>query len=211
VNSESVAEIPEGRLLPLLYHDRIAHSWIVPPYPGPVPAPVFETPLAGLIERTPPLRGDVDLLVIPVDSPHQATALQFKRVKVGSSSYTAGIANKLPEIAKLARQANHLVPLGFYRVCATVLILVDSRETPAANPWMKSTPPAVIEAVNAQVLAARFDVSVRVQVIEICQPLDVDFRWSGMSGGRVFQAGSTRTQPKELTRSVYRLIHGSTQ
>ena len=202
MNAESVAAIPEGRLLRILYGDPMCRGWILPSGIDVDHRALFDTPLSALVNNEAAVQGDIDLLVVQAGRAHESIALQFKRVKVDGDTFATGLANKLHEIRKLAKQTNLLVKHGFHRVYATVLVLVDSRDIGGVNPWLNSTPGSVIQAVNAGIGSAGFDPAIWVESVEICQPFDVDFRERGSSGGRMLQVGCARAQPDNLTRAL---------
>lgn len=209
VSIESVAEIQEGRLLRLLAQDPMLQNWILPPDGTDGSRRLFETQLADLTARDPAVRGDVDLLVVRPGHADEASAVQFKCVKVDSDTFQTGLPNRVGEISKLARQANLLVTVGFHRVSASVLVLVDSRGIPGFNPWFGSAPISVIQAVDSAVATAGFHPAVWVESIEICQPFNEDFRHKGTTSGRRLRHGSVQLQSADVTTNVRRLVEGA--
>ena len=202
----SVADIPESALLQMLHEDPMCRAWILPPDYTQPHYRFFDVRLPSLIERQPPLQGDIDLLIVPSNNATESLAYQFKRVKVNGATFLTGQPNKLQEIRKLARQANLLVPLGFHRVYATILLLVDSRTIGGPSPWLNFAPPAIESAIRAEVIGAGFDPSVGVTIIEICQPIEKDFRLAGGSATRILQHGTPLRQLPEVTSAMQRLV-----
>ncbi len=74
--------------------------------------------------------GDIDLLCASKSEPQSAVAVQFKIAKIRETTYQSLRPNKLDELPKLIQQTNMLVELGFSRVFACLVVLIDSRVTP---------------------------------------------------------------------------------
>jgi hypothetical protein len=121
---ESLAAIPEGDLVRRLLSDSHWRERILRLHGIPDGVKYFpEVELDGLGAE-----GDVDILAVDPTTPHLATAVQVKRVRVSEKSFAKdGKPNKLNEISKLNRQASLLVELGFWQVFAFVFVVVDSR------------------------------------------------------------------------------------
>lgn len=121
---ESLAAIPEGDLVRRLLSDSHWRERILRLHGIPDGVKYFpEVELAGLGAE-----GDVDILAVDPLTPHLATAVQVKRVRVSEKSFAKdGKPNKLNEISKLNRQTSLLVELGFWQVFAFVFVVVDSR------------------------------------------------------------------------------------
>lgn len=71
--------------------------------------------------------GDVDLLVWGNRYPHQAVAIEVKRVKAIERADEDGQINKLHELLDGAKQAYRLLKLGFWLVYLWPILIVDSR------------------------------------------------------------------------------------
>ena len=76
------------------------------------------------------MEGDIDLLCTSQSQPQNAVAIQFKIAKIRQRTYLSLKPNKLDELQKLFRQTNALIDLGFSRVFACLVVLIDSRVTP---------------------------------------------------------------------------------
>lgn len=74
--------------------------------------------------------GDIDLLCASPTAPHEAVAVSFKVAKVVEDTYYTIRPGKLNKLPKLYRQTNTLVQLGFNRVYACLVVLIDGRSTP---------------------------------------------------------------------------------
>jgi len=71
--------------------------------------------------------GDIDILTWEKAKPQHATAIEVKRIKIGTNAFVSGRPNKLQEYEKAVRQANRLSKIGFWQVYLFVLVVVDSR------------------------------------------------------------------------------------
>jgi hypothetical protein len=72
-------------------------------------------------------KGDVDVLLWNPDRPHEAAAIEAKRIKVKAATFETGKPNKLNALKKARLQANDLEKLGFAYVFLFVIVVVDSR------------------------------------------------------------------------------------
>jgi hypothetical protein len=205
VNVQSLLDMPESKLIELLHDDPMFRRWILP-FDYPDHWSLFGVPLSELTESDQPAQGDVDLVMLPVDRIEEAVAIQFKRIKVSASTFQTGLANKLNQIRKLAQQANLTEALGFHQVCASILVLVDGRASGFPDPWLSQTPVHVVQSVDREFGRAGFHSGVRVEVLEICQPCDVDFRFRGSTSRRVLQHGRSRVQASQLTSALERRL-----
>ena len=206
MKARSVAQIPEEELLKILMADPMCRAWILPLDLRTDFTPLFRVPLDRFKTESRRPEGDIDLLIVQGQAAEHAIAMQFKRVKVGAASFQTGLATKTRQIGKLATQSNILVELGFHRVVAVIVVLVDSRLVSGPNPYLKTTPRDVIREIHSQISEAPFQGLVCVETVEICQPLDKDFRLTGSSGGWQAQQGGSQVQPRELTDAIAKLL-----
>lgn len=124
--SDSVADAEEIELVRHLIRDWHWGEPIVRMFGAPEDAKyVPEVPLSSFGKK-----GDIDLLCASKSQPQSAIAVQFKVAKIRSRTYESLQPNKLQELQKLIRQTNLLVDLGFSRVFACLVVLIDSRATP---------------------------------------------------------------------------------
>ena len=206
MQARSVADIPEEELVRELFSDPMCQAWIAPGDLELDHRAAFSVSLRSLVTTSPQPEGDVDLLLARPSLPERATAIQLKRVKIAHQSYREGRANKLKKIPRLAQQTNLLVDLGFHRVCAVILVVVDSRALGGPNPFFNTTPPAVVRQLRDEYAAAGFHELVSVAQVEICQPFDRDYRHTGSTGGKLLQPGGRQLQPPDLSDAVARVL-----
>lgn len=203
--ARSLAEIPEAELARLLYDDLMFREKILPHDCGEHWA-MFEVEYAELLKEPRTQGGEIDLIVIPTQSAPLAIAIEFKRVKVTASTFRTGQANKLQEIPKLANQANRLVELGFHRVCASIFVLVDARGTEGDYRWFLESPEEVRSGIRDLVAESGFSRAVNVDLLEIRQPFDVDFRLRGSTTRTALQEGENQAQAPGLTHKLETLF-----
>jgi hypothetical protein len=128
--ADSLADAEEKELVRHLIHDWHWGSAVMSMFDC-VPGSKFlpEVPLASLGNS-----GDLDLLCASPSTSNEAVAVQFKVAKVRESTYYTLQPGKFQELPKLYRQTNELVQLGFNRVFACLIVLIDGRTTPPEQP-----------------------------------------------------------------------------
>jgi hypothetical protein len=145
--------------------------------------------------------GDADALLIELRSPHRASAVEFKRVKVSASSFQTGRLNKLNELTKAVYQANALYAAGFAHVWMTVVIVADTRVLTGGAGYGSIPGPMVREVVDA-IPFAELALGVGVTVCEIVQVSDQPANFRGMAGGQLIRTAIEREQPAILTAAI---------
>src|SRR5215475_778959 len=70
--------------------------------------------------------GDLDLLIAHPTLPHEAIAIECKRVKITVESAGNDHLNKIEEVATGVKQANALREFGFYQTYLCVIAVVDA-------------------------------------------------------------------------------------
>jgi hypothetical protein len=145
--------------------------------------------------------GDCDALLIENGSPHRASAVQFKRVKVSVSESGEWKLNKLGALPKAVQQANELHAVGFAHVWLNILVVTDLRALADAS-TRRFTPPPMIERVISAIPLCDLATEVGVTVCEITQIATSPDRWRGGSGGTLVQSINERPQPSVLTEKI---------
>lgn len=196
---ESLAEIPESELVRRLLSDSHWRERVLRIHGIPNGVRDFqEIKLAGLDAE-----GDVDILAVDPATPHLATAIQVKRVRVSEKSFAAGGSpNKLKEVLKLNRQSSLLVKLGFWQVFAFVFIVVDSR---VRNQGRYSFDGLTTElrikieqGITMEGLAARAG----CVVYELTQPMEDQPLGTGTFFGHILRMPTCSPQSAEVTKWV---------
>jgi hypothetical protein len=206
VNAESVAEIPEARLLDLIYSDVGFYSAItVPPQTrGPIKYRLRVQPADVGLAKT--AFGDVDSLLLSQSDASSARAVQFKRIKITAETFHTGQPNRLRELAKVVHQANALVKVGFSFVWVAVIVVVDARQATGGQLRLVSGLGALVDLIKQSVPMSQLDPSAGAYLLEAVQPVDKPFSDSGMFGGQMLRDATQRLQPAALTTAIARLF-----
>lgn len=124
LNHESIADIPEDKLVERLLCDPIWATEMFELYGNP----------QGTLKKTRvPLpsgfQGDADIILFAPKQPERAVAFEVKRIKFGVPALRpGGKPNKLREYEKAVQQANRLYQVGFWKVYLYAITVVDARE-----------------------------------------------------------------------------------
>jgi hypothetical protein len=196
---ESLAAIPEKKLVRRLLADDHWRNRILRLHGIPDGVHYFpEVELKGLNAH-----GDIDILAVDPTTPHLATAVQVKRVRVSEKSFVEdGKPNKLREISKLNRQASLLVQLGFWQVFAFVFIVVDSRIRNAGQYRFDGLTTALRAIVDQGITTAGLDARAGCIVYEITQPMEDHPLGTGTFFGRIVRMRTCSPQNSNVTSWV---------
>jgi len=147
--------------------------------------------------------GDVDVLLWNRDRPHEAAAIEAKRIKVKAATFETGKPNKLNALKKARIQANDLENLGFAYVFLFVLIVVDSRSLLEGREISYDGPTPEIESKIDEAISKHMGIlHARVGVIEhrFVQSMDAPPELGGSTGGAHQRHPPTAaSQPPALT------------
>jgi hypothetical protein len=202
----SLAEIPESDLVEMLITSSITRDSFVG-IKGVPEQPVYRT---NIPHRDVPGgdQGDVDVLLWNPSRPHEATAVEAKRITVKASTFKTGTPNKLHEIEKASTQANKLADLGFAHVFLFVYIVVDSRSLLEGRTISYDGPTSEIRGkIDAAMSEHTRQLHPRVGIVEhtfiqsMDQPPD-----SGPSKGHLRQLATPVPQPPSLTAWIAGLV-----
>lgn len=116
--------------------------------------------------------GDIDVLAANAAYPEQAIAVEVKRVKMPSDSYSTSLPNKLQELEKGCTQVRLLREIGFHRSYLLVAVVADGREQTEVNFAFRGSTPALVKAVKEKLRSLKFHPDVGVVVVEVTQPVD---------------------------------------
>lgn len=207
--AESVASIPEERLLDLLYRDVSFFQGItVPPLTsGSLDFRLRVTPRQLHLPHA--TFGDVDSLIVCGEEYESSRATEFKRVKVSASTFHTGLPNKLQELTKAVRQANGLVQAGFALVWLAVIVVVDAREKTGGRFIFVPEVGPLVQFTESAIPLADLDPHVGVYATEIVQPVDKPPEMAGMFGGHLLRVAQPQDQPPELTAAIRKLFGGA--
>jgi hypothetical protein len=153
--------------------------------------------------------GDIDVLAANATYPEQAIAVEVKRVKMPSGSYSTSLPNKLQELEKGCTQVGLLREIGFHRSHLLVAVVADGREQTEVSFAFRGPTPALVKAVKEKLRSLKFHPDVGVVVVEATQPVDKDIQDSGAIGIWTHQGASMIQQPPELTANIAKFFQAS--
>lgn len=198
---ESLAAVPEGELVRRLlsashWRERILGIHGIPDGVKHFP----EVNLAGLDAV-----GDVDILAVDPATPHLATAIQVKRVRVSERSFdVGGKPNKLKEVLNLNRQTSLLVKLGFWQVFAFVFVVVDSRVRNVGHYRFDGLTTELRRKIEQGITMQGLAVQAGCIVYELTQPMEDHPLSTGTFWGHVHRMPTCSPQSAEVTKWVER-------
>ena len=206
--AESLADVPEGKLVAMMLTDpgwglgRILNIHGFPERPRWR----TEVPLLDVEGG----KGDVDVLLASHNRPESAVAIQAKRIKVGANALRTEMPNGLQNLHKLRQQANHVARLGLEQVYAYVFVVVDSRSVNVSDPvsYVGMQPP-LRNAIQAE--AERLDElddRVGLVVVDATQSMDHPPLTSGFAGVSLIRKATAAKQRESLTRWVAEQLSG---
>jgi hypothetical protein len=148
--------------------------------------------------------GDIDILVFPDGRPELSTAIETKRIKVGSKALRTGRPNKLHELENGVRQANQLAALGFWRVYLYIFVVVDSRELNSGKISYAGLSMELKSLIHRNVSACLKKLRKRIGLYkcEFVQPMDYAPLGVGSFSGHLIRNAESVDQPLERTRWV---------
>lgn len=153
--------------------------------------------------------GDIDVLAANATYPEQAIAVEVKRVKMPSGSYSTSLPNKLQELEKGCTQVGLLREIGFHRSYLLVAVVADGREQTEVSFAFRGPTPVLVKAVKEKLRSLKFHPDVGVVVVEATQPVDKDIQDSGAIGIWTHQVASMIQQPPELTANIAKFFQAS--
>jgi hypothetical protein len=168
----SITEIPEALLIKRLMSNTYRRPYLlsirgIPPQS----IPFQRVPLRGLPGGP---EGDVDILLCVPDQPGLATAIEVKRIKVGTRALRNRRPNKLTGLRKGVRQANLLAGIGFWQVYLYVFVVVDSREQNAGRITYKGIPTELQASIGRVIPPNGLDSRVGLMYLQFVQPMDYE-------------------------------------
>lgn len=197
---ESLAEITEDDLVERLMADPDWRARLVGVHGIPSNATVhLRVPLDGLPNKP---KGDIDILLVPPESPECSTAIQVKRVKVSEVSFGTGMPSKLKEISKLKRQANALVHIGFAQVYCFVLVVIDSRHRNIGRASYEGITAELRKLIDDSISTSDLERSVGLIRHEIAQPVDAKPLTAGVGSITLKRLAMVADQPPAVTEWV---------
>jgi len=152
--------------------------------------------------------GDIDILICDKNRPHEAIAVEGKRIKaiVEKSSYEK--ANKIGDIKHAVLQANAMRNMGFYNSYLVLFVEVDGRERKETNFFFRGLSDKNFKRVYDFPQRDKLQNDVGVIFIEIVQPIDRSVNSSGMVCICVDEKAKPMSQPTNLTNRIIEFCKG---
>jgi hypothetical protein len=207
----SLADIPERELVEQLMQNILYRNNLVGIH-GIPPNVLHKTNL--LMDDLPKSKkgkspeGDIDILLIPEESPENSIAIQVKVIKVGCTAFDSkGKPNRLNKLDKGVRQSNFLAEIGFSQIYYFIIILVDSRHrnnqkyntfdglTPNLNTLIDQQISSRTKKLDSRIGLMRFD---------LVQPMDYAPLGTGAYHGHLVRSAKLIAQSSEVTEWVKR-------
>jgi hypothetical protein len=166
----------------------------------------FWPAVAGSVTDPQRAPGDVDALLCEKDSPHTATAVEAKCVKVIAEADGQDHVNRLGKLPKAVQQANGLREMGFHRSSLAVLCLVNAQERLEPNTVLREMSPKTLSRVYD--FPCRDDLlsDVGFLIVEIAQPTAKGFNQRANINVCRVQAAKQLEQPIHLTNRIAEYI-----
>jgi hypothetical protein len=203
----SLAEIPEGKLVDRIVTDRLWGREFFQ-FHG-MPTGMVHRQCVPLQTAPGTSEGDIDVLFCAPGLWDQSVAYQIKRIKIGINQLRNETPSKLEEFKKLAQQTNLLARMGFWQVYAFAIVVVDAREQNAkeenagrmAFAGLSSEMRSRVEFV-ASSETRRFDPRVGFGVMEFVQTMDSAPFTVGSHGLDIRRFSKPEGQSEQLTKWV---------
>lgn len=200
MQAPSVIEPDESAVVEWLFRS----SPVIRPLFGTLSLPVDST--LGVCVQEPVLiqgerPGDVDVLSCDAETPHLATAIECKRVKVPAHAFATGLPNKLGDIRKGVNQATALAAHQFHRTILLIIAQVDGRER--AGPfWARGLTPELLGMIRKHESLSDLPPEVGVALVELTQPADKPIFDAGAVPMKLLVPAAGVVQPAPLTNRI---------
>lgn len=155
--------------------------------------------------------GDIDLLICPRDRPHQAIAIEWKRVKSTVSRYNQDKPNKIDAAKKAIGQVKDLHGLGFSQTYIGVVAVADGQSAEDTNFAFRGLSNETRGRLERVLDSLRPPDGVGVVYMEIIQPTRKPIDEAAMICIAQLRQPVLREQPEQLTTLVYNFMRTQAQ
>jgi hypothetical protein len=146
--------------------------------------------------------GDIDLLACERDRPHQAVAVEWKRVKVRFDEGAEKVNGVESFGTAVEAQTKALYQLGFAKTYLGIVAIVDGRENDARNFLFRGTSNTTYMRVIDVVGGLNIMPEIGLIYTEIVQPINRHIDEAAMVCGAIVRAATYRDQRDQLTTQV---------
>lgn len=146
--------------------------------------------------------GDIDVLIWEQECPHEAMALECKRVKVIVDDSGRDKANKVNAIGDGVAQANAVLNLGFHRTYLAVLTVVDGRLRKECNTLFRGSTNETFKRVYEFPQRDKLHKDIGIMFLELIQPTGKDIDRMAAVAIAVDRPPKPREQPVSLNNKI---------
>lgn len=146
--------------------------------------------------------GDIDVLIWEQECPHEAIALECKRVKVVVDDTGRDQVNKVNAIGNGVGQANAVLDLGFHQTYLAVLIVVDGRLRQESNVLFRGSTDETFTRVYEFPQRDRLHKDIGIMFLELTQPTGKDINRMATLAVAIDKDPTPRRQPVSLTNKI---------
>jgi len=215
--AQRVTTSPEAALVAWLVRDRDGKRLLCEALKrdSPLFRPLVTTPFLKPGDKP----GDIDLFVCEQDHPDQAAVIEWKRVKVTTLDARTNAVNKLDNLADGVRQANQLLPHGFFQTYLGIIIAVDAASQRHYNVPNRGVAPNTTHYGNAPTFGRLFDFPDRDRLhrhigiifLELVQPTSRSIDDLVNISICVHYPATPQRQRNEVTNRVAEYLHNAYQ
>lgn len=155
-----------------------------------------------IIENPNKKPGDIDVLIWEEKFPHEAIALECKRVKVIVDDAGRDQVNKVDAIGNGVAQANAILNLGFYGTYLAVLTVVDGRWRKAYNTLFRGSTDETFKRVYEFPQRNRLHKDIGLCFLELIQPSGKSIDRMAAVAVAVDRPHAPREQPVSLNNKI---------
>ncbi|HEX8633319.1 MAG TPA: hypothetical protein VF703_04125 [Pyrinomonadaceae bacterium] len=138
MNDESAVERDEKRIVSWLFNYQLWAKELLLNELGVWQDSFIATEVTAPFTQPNKKPGDIDVFICERDNPHQAIAIECKKVSVVAETTKKDIVHKVEKIGKGVSQANALRELGFYQTYLAIVTVVDGRQRNEYNTLHRS-------------------------------------------------------------------------
>lgn len=146
--------------------------------------------------------GDIDVLIWEQECPHEAMALECKRVKVVVDDTGLDQVNKVNAIGNGVGQATAVLDLGFHKAYLAVLTIVDGRLRQECNVLFRGSTDETFTRVYEFPQRDRLHKDIGIMFLELTQPTGKDINRMATLAMAIDRHPTPRRQPVSLTNKI---------
>ncbi len=146
--------------------------------------------------------GDIDVLICEQKSPHEAIALECKRVKVIVDDTGRDKVNKIDAIGNGVVQANAVMSFGFHSTYLAVLTVVDGRSRKEYNTLFRGSTDETFKRVYEFPQRNKLHKDIGIMFLELIQPTGKDINRMAAVAVAVDRPPTPRKQPVDLNNKI---------